>query len=392
MERFEARGREDVEVTQNQLLKEMGLVDAEGKDQQRYQLDLASSTTAESAEVRRESRENINPESLFRCFPEAVLASPESLRRPAGDTTLFTTAGIQRIETMLRDEGELKKQVLAVAQPVIRSQYMDKVGSGTSTSFVDFSVVSIRATSSEFFGLCKKGMDLLISHGVRPEDIRFTVEKTPDRWGSREFSKTVLTYYVDGIEVGEGVFMHDYPVNESEKVTIADICFGVERLNWVLRGGKDFFPGFQSFYENVADTDRLTSVIDCARTATLMLGEGVKPSHHDPGYRIRQLSKRFVTRNKEFGIDAGSLVRAADVYWKTWGHQAKASSDEIAAVLVSENERSANVLILSGLARRVGKNITMEVNQPTASFVQQAKRSLPKDILEAFEHVIADAI
>lgn len=389
MENFESVARKNNEVTDGFILREMGLVQVGGLTGARYSLDRQHETEGAAAELLGEEKEEpLTPEALYKHFPEAQVLESESLLRPVGDTTLFTTAGVQRIETLLREEGELKRQVFAVTQPVVRSQYMDKVRAGVSTSFVNFSIEAIRATPIEYAGLCKQAVGMLLAQGLRSEDIHFSIDKIDDRWGPRKFSKTVITFFVGETEVGEGVFMHDYPVSDDEQISIVDICFGIERLGWALRGGKDFFPGFESFYETTPDPDRLTPVIDCIRTSTLMLGEGVTPSHRDPGYRVRQLSKRFVSRNDGVGADAAALVRASNDYWQRWGHRPRIGPDEITKIIGLENERSQNVLFLSQLEKHAGKRITIEVNQSTDAFLLQAERSLPKNIAEVLKQHI----
>jgi hypothetical protein len=383
MKNFEAGSRENDEVTEGFISSEMGLVPADGSGKL-YALDHRPTAVGE----RTREKGPIAPEDLFRHFPEAQRLEPEPLLRPAGDTTLFTTAGVQRIESLLREEGRLERQVFAVAQPVVRSQYMDKVRDGVSTSFVNFSVESVRATPSEFVSMCDRAVGMMVTLGLRPEDARFGVDRVPDRWGQRKFTKTVLTFFAGETEVGEGVFMHDYPVTDGERIAVADVCFGVERLGWALSGETGFFPGFDEFYGKAADSNRMTSVIDCIRTSTLMAGEGVTPAHRDPGYRVRQLSKRFVERNEGVGADAGALVRASDAYWREWGQQPKLDSEEVTRILGQENERSWNVLLLSRLEKLAGKRFAIEVNQPTESFLAQAGRSLPTGLAEELKKLM----
>jgi len=175
-----------------------------------------------------------------------------------------------------------------VAQPVIRSQFMDKVKDGVSTSFVNFSIESIDANPTEFIELSNKFIKLVTNQGVNPEELRFCIEEMSDSWGNKKFRKTVLTLYFNNIELGECVYMHDYPVKEGKKIDIVDIGFGVERLNWGVNN-KNYLSDFDKFYTGDIDSNKITAVIDSIRTAVLIAGDGVMPSNHDHGYRIKTI-------------------------------------------------------------------------------------------------------
>jgi len=176
-----------------------------------------------------------NPHSFLEYFENIKLIEPDKICRSKGDTTFFTTAGVQYIETFLKRDKILKKEKFMVAQPVIRSQFMDKVKEGISTSFINFSIESVDSTPEEFIELSKNFIRLVISQGVEIDKIKFQIEEMPDQWGDKKFHKIVLTLYFNDIEIGECVYIHGYPVTESKKIDIVDIGFGVERLNWGYR-------------------------------------------------------------------------------------------------------------------------------------------------------------
>jgi hypothetical protein len=327
-------------------------------------------------------------EDLMVHFQDVQVIEPDRICRPAGDTTLFTSAGVQHIETILREHGELKKEIFAVAQPVIRSQYMDKVKEGTSTAFVNFSVEALDTNLEEFNSLCQKMIDMFIDRGATPEDLKFKIETLPDKWGDRSFTKTVLTMYTNEIEVGEGVLMRDYPVTEETKIDIADICCGVERMNWAL-GGR-YFQEFDGLYSDKTDDDTTASVIDCIRTSVLMVGEGVKPSHTDPGFRLRRLSKKFVERNKGVNLDTAELVGKSLEYWKGWGYKPDVSEQETLSLVEAENVRSYNNMVLLMVEKAGGPKINANINQPTNSLIEQLQISLPPKTKLIFSHVLEE--
>lgn len=330
------------------------------------------------------------PEDFIPYFPEAHTIEPDKICRPDGDTTIFTSAGIQHIETILREKGDLDRDLFAVAQPVIRSQFMDKVKDGTSTAFINFSVGAIDTDVNEFNMLCQKLSSMIIHRGVPVEALKYKVETIPDKWGERAFTKTVLTIYAKEIEIGEGVFIHDYPVKDDRKIAIADVCLGVERLNWAINPDKPYLEGFDSFYSDAVDSNAATATIDCIRTSVLMAGEGVRPSHNDPGFRLRRLSKKFVDRNRETEFDTQNLIESSWKYWEKWGFKPEVSMDEVESVLKSENVRNYNNMILLLIEKNGGPKINSNINQPTESLLRQLQNSLPPKVKQILLEVIKD--
>lgn len=323
----------------------------------------------------------VTAEGFPRYFRGAKLIEPDPIRRSPGDTTLFTTAGVQHIETILKEEGDLKNTQFAVAQPVIRSQYMDRVKDGTSTSFINFSVEHVGASPDEFINLCRELIFLIADYGVDLGELWIQIGSSSDKWGWRQFSNSFFTIYLRETELCECVYIHNYPVTQNVQVPIADISFGVERFNWVLGNAHYYFPEFQEVFERHEDSNRITAIIDCIRTGVLIAGEGIEPSHKDPGYRLRQLSKRFVSRNMGVNLDEDELIRISWEYWKRWGFKPKLSEEETARVIKKDSERNYNVLFLSLLEDMYGLKRRANVNQSTADFLKHVSFNLPKDVV-----------
>ncbi len=329
-----------------------------------------------------------SPDMFFKYFEDAEIVEPDRVCRPKGDTTFFTTAGVQRIETIIRENGKLEKELFGITQPVIRSQFMDKVRDGTSTSFVNCAVESVDTNPDEFVVLCNNLIKLITESGVSKKELRFQIEDVPDRWGDRKFTKTVLTLYFNGIELGECVYIQDYPVTDDNKISIADIGFSVERFNWGIDNSNNFFSDFNEFYTENMDSNKTTAIIDCLRSMVLIAGEGIKPSSHDHGYRLRQLSKRFVSRKQGVEIDFIRLIHISYKYWGKWGLKPSTSETDITQVIELENERNRNALILTLLEESGGPKVNIDVNQSTKDFLKQVNISLPKSVVEIINKII----
>lgn len=379
MERVENKGSEQSELNRDSIIQNLGLVsDEDDTDFLRLAL-LPKNPEEQKAVVERKPLEKL--EEIVKYFEEIDLIDPGPVCRPKGDTTFFTSAGVQHIETILREKGDIKDSSFMVSQPVIRSQFMDKIEEGTSSAFVNLSIESVGASPDHFVKSTGQFIELLASLGIDKNDLKFRIEDKPDRWGSRKFTKTELTIYLNNVELGESVYVHDYPSTLDEKTTIVDIGFGIERINWAIGASNHYFSDFEKFYSK-GDVDKITSVIDPIRTMVLIVGEGVKPSSHDHGYRIRQLSKRFVQRNLQTQIDVSELVDKSYDFWGKWGYKPTLGKKEILEVIKQENDRNYNGLFLEKLVQEGGPDLYIDINQSTQDFIKQISFSLPTEKID----------
>ncbi len=324
-----------------------------------------------------------NTEKLASYFEDIKIERPDKVVRSKGDTTFFTTAGVQRIETILREKGKLEKEKFIVAQPSIRSQFMDKVKEGTSTSFVNFSIESIKPDSQEFTNLFKNFINLICTLGVNPNDLRFEIKEDSVKWGPKQFNNIGVTIYFNGIELGESVYIHDYPVSEEEKISIVDLGFGVERVMWATGQESPYFSEFKDVYKDneMIDTDEITAVLDPIRTMVLIAGEGVHVSQHDHGYRLRQFSKRFIERSRGINLKAEDLVRSSLEHWEQWGYVPTLNEEEIINIIQSENERNINSIFLKTLKETEYIDLYVDINQSQEDFLKQMRFSVSQEII-----------
>jgi alanyl-tRNA synthetase len=388
MENLESKNIKNIEFNKDLILNSLGLTIIDESETAPF-LKLKTDVRSNNLEIKKSEKILLDsPDGIFKHFENIKIIKPDKICRPSGDTTFFTAAGVQHIETILKKDGVLKKEKFVMVQPVIRSQFMDRVEDGVSTSFINFSIESIDANPAEFVELSNKFIELAVNQGIDPEKLRFQIEELSDRWGDRKFNKTVLTLYFNGIELGECVYMHNYPATESQKINIVDIGFGVERFNWGIGNNKNYFPEFDKFYVKNIDSNKVTSIIDSIRTAVLIANEGIRPSNHDHGYRLRQLSKRFVSRNQGMNLDFNDLVHTSYEYWGKWDSSPSLSEDDVLKVINQENERNWNSLFLSRLKENSDFNICIDINQTSTNFLQQINASLPKEAREIINETI----
>ncbi|MCK9576389.1 MAG: hypothetical protein M0R51_10750 [Clostridia bacterium] len=309
-------------------------------------------------------------------------SKPDGVLRPEGDTTIFTSAGIQHLETLERDKINLESEKFKIAQPVVRSQFMDKIKEGYSTAFIDEAIVQLGVSDEDFFSMCKQMVIDSLNHDTDIQKYYLTIDIQDDRWGQKKFTKLVVTLYYDGNEVSEGVYIDKFPKVDGQTVSVAETTHGAERYKWIHRENKDqpYFIDFEEFYHS-DNKDDVARIIDPVRTATLMLMQGVVPSHKDPGFRLRQLIKRFVERNAEASFSEDRLLNLSYDFWLR--NNVEGIVDKVGAreLLKKEMIRAQNVHIVNRVERDTGKKIKVDVNLGTDEFIKRIYSSSPEEII-----------
>ncbi|MDD3687660.1 MAG: hypothetical protein PHE56_12960 [Bacteroidales bacterium] len=319
---------------------------------------------------------------------DRTVHNPDRVIRPEGDTTIFTTAGIQHLETLERDNADLKGENFIIRQPVIRSQFMDKIREGYSTAFIDEAHIQIGASGEIFSQMCKQMIETSLSHDANLEKFFVTINMQDDRWGPKKFTKLVVTLYYNGEEVSEGVFIEKFPKINGQIISVAETTHSEERFDWLHRKNKDqpYFIGFEEFFHN-HDRDNVARIVDPIRTATLMIMQGVVPSHKDPGFRLRQLIKRFAERNAETSFPENKLLDLSYDFWSNNNVDSVVSKDTARDLLRKELMRGHNLKIAEYVERSTGKQIRVDVNLDTDEYLKRIHTSPHKDVVEAVKRM-----
>ena len=320
------------------------------------------------------------PRDIAGYFPEAVLIKPQNVVRPAGDSTLFTSSGIQYLETLERRSGKLPDKPLLICQPVIRSQFMDGVEPGVSSSFVNCSVIVPNAGGSDMARYCRRLTELALGLGARPDLFFISVEEGSKSWGSKTFDSKVITLYYNAIELGEVVLLKSYPFGwDSQKADLLECGFGIERLRWAVAGQLE--PQTPS-PQSKCDAKAVLQVQDAVRSMVLIAGEGVTPSNTGHGYRLRQFSKRFAESNLSAGFNLAVLSGHFFEYWSQWGYEPSRSAADTFKVIDAECQRNFNALVLKALREKHGVSVAVDINLLTQAFLLRLRNSAPPAVIE----------
>ena len=320
-------------------------------------------------------------DSVHTLYSDLPLLSPDPVLRPFGDTTFFTSAGIQHLETKLYDTDKIGKG-FCIYQPCIRTQYMDDIKEGSSTAFTNFSATHLDANQDLFIDQTRKFLSFLLAKGITREQIKLSLEiEKQKQWGKREFSITDFSVFIDDTEVGVINFMHNFPFSEEKKIDICEVGIGLDRLNWKLGIEKNYFSGFNGLYNDIClalSQDECAKIIDPIRTATLITMLGIRPSLKNHGYRTRLLSKRFVSRRANKPVDEKELIHNSYLWWEKQGIQSKFPLKEVQDIISKENKRNENDLLRKKLQEKLQIKTKLDINEEPELFIAKIQRSMPK--------------
>lgn len=363
---------------ENDVANRLGLV--EGVDALYTLENINNVESKERVSLTREVIEN----SLFESFSDYKVLKSESVVRPLGESTLFTTSGVQRIETLAKNDVPLVSQEKFVtSQPVIRSQFMDKIRQGTSTSFVNYSVESFNTSNETMIEVFKKYIQCIEKLKIDTSKITVEFSNGSEKWGQNRFDNFVTKIFYENIEFADIALIYNYPFSKN-KIPIVDLGFGMERLIWMLDRESPFFPEYADYYVN-SNKDLVTGVLDPIRSMVLIALDGTGPSNANHGYRLRQFSKRFVDRNLVTKFDENDLINKAYLFWTQFNHDAK-NIDLILNTIKLENSRNFNALLLKKLRDDHEIDLNIDINRSSEDFITNLGFSVKKEIIDSLKN------
>ena len=271
-----------------------------------------------------------NPEFMNSFFESKGygLVKPKNIINNGG-TTLFVSAGVQLLDDVIFKEKTISERKIFVAQPVFRTQYIDSINEGFSTSFINIASEIVNPSVDDHFCAIGDWINMLRELGLKREKVTLKTREKEPQWGDKKFKESILMLYYDGLEIGDANYIYDIPQKTRSSLKISDIGFGLERIQWILKGGS-YFDG-----KKVEDM----CVFDHCKTMALLAGSGLKPSNKEHGYRLRQLSKRVMDTGKKSN-DLLATLKDCYNYWKKWTFLTMPESGAL-EIINSENRRNS---------------------------------------------------
>ncbi len=284
-----------------------------------------------------------------------------------GGSTLFTCAGVQVLDNVIHDEIAIPSKPVYIAQPGLRTQFIDSIGEGTSTSFINISTCQVNINQQDHFKHLQTWIDLFKLLGLEESNLYFKTKPYEQQWGDKVVKSEKIFVVYDGLEIGDASFMSDIPQKTRPNISLSDIGFGLERIKWILQGGS---------YSDVLGEGRISKDLDpitvaCSHTLSLLAGEGLKPSNKEHGYRFRLFSKKLVNQTLGAHTLSTNQVRSYFEYWEKW-MTLSTTEDEAIKLISTENMRNFNRILIDKLSEKF-PDVGLDINQTTPVLIKRLK-------------------
>lgn len=295
------------------------------------------------------------------------IASPIDIVR-INERTLFASAAGQTFDDAIQRKQSPKQTMAFSSQPVIRLQGEALVGKieGYSTSFINLATDKWNPTPTEHFISLDNWLDFISERGIFAGNLSLKTKSEENDWGVGRIHSETVRFNYRGLELGIANLFSNIPF-ESQKVTMSDISFGLERLVWSVNKSESYFDTIGPLIYVLHDRNCIP-LLDSVRTMALMSGMGVTPAHYDQGGKFRILAKKAAVY---FGF--APYDELSKYYHDQWSNfiSLKIDSNTSANIMKNEIERNANV----ELARKFGfKTISREnPSEYLHSLVKQRK-------------------
>lgn len=290
------------------------------------------------------------------------------------DDTVFYSAGIQPLLKEFIHGNLEESRNLFIAQPVIRTQYLDNLDEGTSLAFVNGTTSRFNLSEKEYQKLVSDWLDLFYQIGLKKNNITIRNDYYEDNWNNISVAGNRTFYYNNNIEVGDTTF---FTKVGSDKIdTMCDLGFGIERLRWCVHN--------DSYFNLYSDSKNLLSREKALISAISLLSVcNVKPSNRNSGYRARLFSKKLAELLNAMRLNDQELnyLKECIMYWKDWQ---KVDCDIDFNVILNEYERNCNANIINMLVNE-GYNVSkININVSWEDFKERLKSSgVPKEKIKS---------
>ncbi|WP_116949614.1 hypothetical protein [Jiangella endophytica] len=224
------------------------------------------------------------------------------------DTDLMVSA-VQSLDPLLKDGRPVTHREGFLTQPVVRfTGERDCRGAlvdGYLTSFVNVSRIEPIRGIEEYGAILDDWLFVLSRLGFHARHLSFAGRL--DVWRRREVAGITLMFGHGGVELGDIVLL--WNVDNPDAIAV-DLGTGLERLAWA-RNPQDWTGLVFGELSGAAPA----TVLDALRTATLLVGSGIRPSGRGAGAAIRRVLGTLAPGSAPLGIS--SAVRSAHRYWTT---------------------------------------------------------------------------
>lgn len=265
--------------------------------------------------------------------------------------TVFVSAGIQPILKDYR-EGKIENyNKVFVAQPVIRTQYINYIDEGSSIAFTNITSSGFNNSEEEYNKMVKDWYEFMEEIGISSKKIITVSDIYEDIWDDLEVIGRRTFHYYKDVEIGDTTFFSKV-TKDNKKINIesmSDLGFGLERLRWVSND--------KSYFDLYSDAKKIDVNIKAYLSVIALLAvNNVKPSNKNSGYRARLFSKRLVSllEGSNLDEDQNGYLDECIKYWLEWQDN-NINFDK--NIILNEYIRNSNRFIIDLLTKEGYKNL-----------------------------------
>lgn len=277
--------------------------------------------------------------------------------------TVFVSAGIQPLLLNYREKNLRENEKLYVAQPVIRTQYLNSIEEGSSIAFTNLTTSCFNHSEEEHKKMIKDWYELLYEAGISKKDITTTSDIYETKWGDLELCGKRIFHYYKNVEIGDTTFFTRISGDNSIKIadSMSDLGFGLERLRWLISGN--------SYYDLYSNSEDLNPKLKAYLSVISLLAiNKIKPSNKNTGYRARMFSKKLVSllEGRNLNLKEEKYLDECIEYWKEWQEQLCFEDKQL---IVDEFIRNGNRYILDQLSSEGFNNLSgININVSRSEF------------------------
>lgn len=281
---------------------------------------------------------------------------PIELIREHERTIFASTAGQIFDQYVYSNEINLHKIKNVILQPVIRLQELNQISKidGYSTSFVHCATEIWNSDIDEHFRALDVWLDFFSELKLYVGDFSLVVDEKINSWGGLLVPAKTIGIYYKGLDLATANFFPSIPLLNASSASLSDIGGSAERIAWSINKSS-------SYFETIAPISRMYEhriVLDCIRTATLIVGSGIRPDHRNHGSKLRKLLKNIQ--------NVSGLYELVEYYQMHWASMFPTlfSKDEIYRIIRQEVDRNRN-MAMNNFFKSHGN-----INQTHEKFIQ----------------------
>ncbi|PLW65695.1 hypothetical protein C0036_26715 [Streptomyces sp. DJ] len=244
---------------------------------------------------------------MEQAFAEQGVPRAECLPLRWGRETELTISAVQALDPYLKQGHPIPYRRGFLPQPVVRfTGQRNADGSlrdGFLTSFVNVSRVEPVSDSSAYATVLDEWLTVLSRLGLHARHI--SVHGRLNVWRRRQVQGITLRFRHVDLPLGDIVLLWN---TDHPEALAVDLGTAVERLAWA----RSRAPWHELVFGRASAVAPF-AVLDSLRAATLLIGNGIKPSARGVGSITRRLLTKVPASASPLGF--GNMIRVCHEYW-----------------------------------------------------------------------------